>query len=111
MKSGEAGGATAVFATLLLSAPSSAQVTQRVSFSWNGGQANGTSFSNAVSADGRYVVFESLGSNIVVGDTNDARDVFVRDRLLGTTERVNVSSSGAQGNGDDFWNIFVAISA
>jgi Tol biopolymer transport system component len=111
MKSVETCGAIAAFATLLLSTPSSAQVTQRVSFSWNGGQANGTSFSNAVSADGRYVVFESLGSNIVTGDSNDARDVFVRDRLLGTTERVNVSSSGAQSNGDDFWNIFVAISA
>jgi Tol biopolymer transport system component len=109
MKSVQTCSVVAVFATLL-STSSSAQVTQRVSFSWNGGQANSTSYSNAVSADGRYVVFESLASNIVVQDTDQARDVFVRDRLLGANERVNVSSSGAESNGDDFWNIFVAIS-
>jgi uncharacterized repeat protein (TIGR01451 family) len=54
----------------------------------------------AVSADGRFVAFVSLSDNLVPGDTNGAADIFVRDRLTGTTERVNVSSSGAQANGD-----------
>jgi Tol biopolymer transport system component len=52
----------------------------------------------SLSADGRYVAFFSEASNLVPGDTNSARDVFVRDRLAGTTTRVSVSSTGAQGD-------------
>jgi hypothetical protein len=44
------------------------------------------------------VAFESQATNLVVGDTNGMRDVFVRDRTAGKTERVSVSSSGGQGN-------------
>src|SRR5262249_5840775 len=47
----------------------------------------------------RYVAFASLDPTVVPGDTNDNADVFVRDRVLGTTERVSVSSSGAEGSG------------
>ena len=36
------------------------------------------------------------------GDTNGSADVFVRDRKLGTTRRVSVSSTGAQGDSDSF---------
>ncbi|MCP3919393.1 MAG: calcium-binding protein [bacterium] len=49
-----------------------------------------------VSADGSRVAFSSFASNLVAGDTNNAADVFVRDRSAGTTTRVSVSSSGAQ---------------
>ena len=55
-----------------------------------------------LSADGRFVVFVSTATNLVAGDTNNADDVFVRDRRNGTTERVNVSSSGAQSNAESF---------
>ena len=51
----------------------------------------------AASEDSRYVAFGSQASNLVVGDTNSSSDIFVRDRLLGTTERVSVGSDGAQG--------------
>lgn len=51
----------------------------------------------AASADQRYVAFGSRANNLVVGDTNGAADVFVRDRLLGTNERVSVRSDGSQG--------------
>ena len=47
---------------------------------------------------GAFVAFESSASNLVAGDTNDSNDVFVRDRVAGTTERVSVSSDGAQAN-------------
>jgi Tol biopolymer transport system component len=50
----------------------------------------------AVSADGRFVAFVSTSSALVTGDTNREDDVFVRDRLTGAVERVNVTSSGAQ---------------
>ena len=52
----------------------------------------------AVSADGRFVAFTSNAANLVPRDRNGACDAFVRDRLLGETERVSVSSSGRQGN-------------
>jgi Tol biopolymer transport system component len=73
--------------------------TERVSVSTNGAQGNDLGTAGcAMSADGRYVAFTSYSSNLVPGDTNQRGDVFVRDRLLGTTERVSVSSTGEQGN-------------
>lgn len=62
------------------------------------GTPAGSSGSGHVSADGRYVVFQSCASNLVAGDTNETCDIFVRDRLLGTTEVVSVSSSGVLAN-------------
>jgi Tol biopolymer transport system component len=52
-----------------------------------------------ISADGRYVAFESSSTNLVPGDTNGCADVFVRDIELGVTELVSVSTSGEQGSG------------
>jgi Tol biopolymer transport system component len=53
----------------------------------------------AISADGGYVAFSSVATNLVNGDTNGVSDVFLRDRTAHTTRRVSVSSGGAQGNG------------
>jgi uncharacterized repeat protein (TIGR01451 family) len=52
----------------------------------------------SLSADGRFVAFMSFADNLVPGDTNLSADVFVRDRLAGTTERVSVSSKGREGD-------------
>ena len=79
--------------------------TERISVDSLGAQANGfSSDGNSISADGRFVAFESFASNLVAGDTNGTSDIFVRDRLLGTTTRVSVDSLGTQGNGrsEDF---------
>jgi len=76
--------------------------TTRVSTATDGSQGNGSSFVPAISADGRYVAFYSDASNLVAGDTNGARDVFVRDLQTGETTRVSVSGSGAEANGDSF---------
>ena len=73
--------------------------TTRVSVSSSGGEANGDSFAPAISSDGRYVAFASSASNLVDGDTNDANDVFVRDRQSNTTARVSVGFDGSQANG------------
>lgn len=70
--------------------------TKRVSVTNSGAQANSPSYMGRISNDGRYVVFSSLATNLVTGDTNIAEDVFVRDRTANTTTRVSVSSSGAQ---------------
>jgi Tol biopolymer transport system component len=75
-----------------------AGTTERVSVAADGSQGNGQSSGPAISADGRFVAFTSLASNLVPGDSNGATDVFVRDRLTGATERVSVDSHGQQGN-------------
>jgi hypothetical protein len=69
-----------------------------VSVSSVGNQGNGLSFSPAISADGRFVVFGSNASNLVDGDTNNSADIFVHDRQTGITERLSVDSFGNQGN-------------
>ena len=74
-------------------------LTTRVSVASDGSQANGSNWSPALSADGRYVAFYSLASNLIQGDTNGAGDVYVHDRQTGETTRVSVSSNGGEGNG------------
>jgi hypothetical protein len=77
--------------------------TTRISESSAGGQAATFGASEvAISADGRFVAFVSRASNLVEGDTNGLRDVFVRDRVSGATQRVSVPDgnvASAQGNG------------
>ncbi len=87
--------------------------TERVSLTAGGGQADGASLAAVVSSDCRYVGFSSGASNLVPGDTNGRWDVFVRDRVAGTTTRVDVSTAGAQATGtaSDFDPYSVAISA
>jgi len=74
--------------------------TVRASLSSSGAQASGHSEAPSISGDGRYVAFASFANNLVPGDVNFVRDVFVRDLLLGTTEIVSVSSSGVQADHD-----------
>jgi Tol biopolymer transport system component len=63
-------------------------------------EANGESNLAAISADGRFVAFESIATNLVAGDSGGHRDVFVRDRQDGTTEAVSRSTGGDLGDGD-----------
>ncbi|MCL5292034.1 MAG: hypothetical protein M1548_05835, partial [Actinobacteria bacterium] len=72
--------------------------TKRVSISSTRGQGNGWSDYSSISADGRYIVFKSAADNLILGDTNRDLDAFVQDQMTGETMRVNVSSSGAEGN-------------
>ena len=73
--------------------------TERVSIASDGTPAGAPSLFPAISGDGRYVVFQSDATNLVSPDTN-ATDIFLRDRVTGTTTRVSVASGGAPGNGD-----------
>jgi Tol biopolymer transport system component len=79
------------------------KTTERVSVGRRDEQANGQSVAAAISASGRFVVFASQASNLVSGDTNKADDVFVRDRVKGTTERISVSTGGRQADGGSYW--------
>jgi Tol biopolymer transport system component len=78
-------------------------LTERVSIDSAGAQANGASYYSSISADGRYVAFQSDATNLVPSDTNAASDIFVRDRQLGLTERVSIDSAGAQANGNSYY--------
>jgi Tol biopolymer transport system component len=75
-----------------------AGTTTRVSVSDRGAQADGGSIGDALSPDGRFVVFASSATNLVRGDTNGWSDVFVRDLRRRTTTRVSLSSGGTQGD-------------
>ena len=70
--------------------------TTRVSVGSAGTQGNAYSGSPRISADGRFVIFDSNADNLVAGDTNGRTDVFIHDRQTHQTERVSVDSSGAQ---------------
>ncbi len=72
--------------------------TTRVSVASDGTQSNQHSYNPSISADGRFVAFESVASNLVSGDTNNHPDIFVHDRQTGQTTRVSVASDGAQAN-------------
>ena len=70
--------------------------------------ADNDSFRPAISADGRYIAFDSLASNLVSTDTNSVSDVFVHDRLLNETTRMSIDSFSTEANGS---SINAAISA
>ncbi|HET7486641.1 MAG TPA: hypothetical protein VFJ85_01835 [Acidimicrobiales bacterium] len=61
-----------------------------------------------ISADGRYVAYASLATNLVPGDTNAQSDIFLYDRVANTTTRVSVGPGGAQGTAGSF---FPSVSA
>lgn len=97
-------------ALLLLAGAGSAQAaeTERVSVSSAGVQANAEGNwwylapSVSLSGDGGLAVFSSDATNLVGRDRNSESDVFVRDRMRGTTERVSVTTSGREANGLSF---------
>jgi hypothetical protein len=86
----------ALTGTSVVPRPAAVETTIRASVATDGSQGNDWSYHPALSADGRFVVFESKATNLVPGDTNLAPDFFVRDLLTGTTSRVSIASDGAQ---------------
>ncbi|HEV8572900.1 MAG TPA: hypothetical protein VGR49_07635 [Actinomycetota bacterium] len=72
----------------------SAETTIKASVASNGNPGNGRSTDPDMTADGRYVAFESLASTLRRGDTNRAQDVYVRDQFVGRTNRVSISADG-----------------
>jgi Ca2+-binding RTX toxin-like protein len=64
-----------------------------------GTPANGESYGNSVSLDGRYVVFQSYATNLVAGDTNGVADIFLKDLQTGVTTRISMAQDGTQANG------------
>jgi len=73
------------------------------------GGGNGDSFFPTISANGRFVAFESDASDLVAGDINGNKDVFLRDLKAGTTTLVSVNAAGTGGGDGD--SIATSISA
>ncbi len=74
-----------------------------------GAIGNGSSYlwstrvGHGMSGDGRFTAFTSAASNLVAGDTNGKRDVFLYDRLADSVRLVSRSASGGVANGDSMW--------
>lgn len=77
-------------------------ITKNIGLSSSGEEANGDCYEPSISADGRYVTFSSFADNLVSGDNNQMSDIFIRDRLLGTTNRISVSSNGSETDYDSY---------
>lgn len=77
-------------------------VTKLASPGMNGGDGNGDSFSPSISADGRYVAFESYATNLVPIDTNGVRDIFVWDSRTGIVTAVSTGADESETNAESF---------
>lgn len=75
------------------------QVTKRINELPGGIQANGRSVKPKISYDGRYIVFLSEASNLVVNDNNGLVDVFLYDSKSDAIRRINLTEDGFQANG------------
>lgn len=74
-------------------------VTSRVSVGSAGQQADGTSEKPDISADGRYIVFQSSATNLSTLDDNSEWDVYVYDRETSQTRLLSINPSQTVGNG------------
>src|SRR5690242_9539290 len=90
-------GALAI--AIVASGRAQAQSFVPVSVATDGTFGNAPSTGGVFSANGRFVAFVSGASNLVANDTGNV-DVFVRDLVAHTTERVSVTSTGAERAGD-----------
>ena len=93
-------GADAGYSNLFVKDTMSVAVTCASSSS-TGQVGNGDSERGAISADGRYVVFESDADNLVAGDNNNASDIFLKDLQTGVVTRV-FDNQGGSGDPDPF---------
>ncbi len=78
------------------------RTTTRVSVSTQGNQSNGPSYRCGISANGRFVIFDSDGRNLVPNDENDVPDVFVHDVQAKVTECASVSTWGQRADDTSF---------
>jgi Tol biopolymer transport system component len=76
--------------------------TSRVSVSNLGSPGNDSSYEPRISGDGRLVVFQSVATDLVDGDTNARQDVFMRDRVSFRTVRISQDENGIDADDHSF---------
>ena len=79
-------------------------ITRRVTRAPRRQEPDANSFNPALSGSGRYVAYSSWATNLVRGDTNELMDIFVYDRVLRTTTRVNLNNEGEPTDGNRDWD-------
>ena len=80
----------------------SSNVTELISVNLAGtGSGNDISLGAVVSADGRYVAFHSVATDLHPADTDGGLDVYVRDRVLGTNILCSIATNHANGGDDE----------
>jgi Tol biopolymer transport system component len=79
-----------------------AHTTVQASQDVSGGDPNGTSLFPSISADGRFVAFQSSASDLIATDSNGQTDVFIRDLIAGKTVRASLDSAGGDPDGGSF---------
>ena len=84
----------------LIDRESEIKIPVRISVSSTGVEGNGHSLISSLSDDGRYIVFESAASNLVPGDNNGRKDIFLYDRITKMQKRISVNNNGEEANGD-----------
>src|SRR5215471_9070075 len=89
----------AVGSWIFLSSTLHAQFTGRLSVPVGGGQANGDCTNPAIAPDGRFIAYSSTATNVAPPDGNVYSDVYVRDRLRGSTRVASLAADGNLGNG------------
>src|SRR6266508_3064253 len=94
-----AGAGALPLAHATVAAPTTTLVTEDS----GGGPANGGSWDPYLSGDGRYVVYWSLATDLVAGDTNGTWDVYLRDTVANTSTRVSRDRFGGDPNGPSEW--------
>jgi Tol biopolymer transport system component len=77
-------------------------MTRRMSLSSQGAQANAESSYPVLSADGHFVAFASSASNLVVGDTNETGDIFVKDCTSGSIVCASMKTDGMPASGESY---------
>jgi Tol biopolymer transport system component len=82
--------------------------TQMISVASDGAPGNDLSFWSSISSDGRYVVFMSQASNLVLPDTNYTWDIFLRDRNTGVTKIISNGYDGTQANSQSEYPVISA---
>lgn len=73
--------------------------------------AGADSNTSAISANGRFVGFQTQADNLAAGQDNSAGNVFLRDLETGSTELISRMSTSEGGAGADGNSSFPAISA
>jgi Tol biopolymer transport system component len=101
-----AGIACALLLVAALPAASATHALALVTRAADGSQANGTSVNPRLSGDGRFLAFDSDASNLVPDDTNQARDVFLRDLRTGRTTRIAERSYAPSITADGRWTTY-----
>jgi Tol biopolymer transport system component len=100
---GDTNGAPDIFLT-----DTTTGATTRISTATDGTLGNGSSADPTISADGRYIAYNSSATNLVAGDTNASTDIFLTDTTTGATTRINTATDGTDANSFGF---YPAISA